>query len=60
MPATARSAFLQGLAEAMALPSTSTSAICMEKASRPQKPSLEPHALSTFKGPMPVASIAPT
>ena len=37
-PATARSAFLQGRADAMAEPKTSTRAICMEKLSRPQKP----------------------
>ena len=37
-PATVRSAFLQGLADAMAEPKTSTRAICMENASRFQKP----------------------
>ena len=42
----------------MALPSTSTSAICMEKASRPQKPLVLPQAFSTFSGPILVAIIA--
>ena len=60
IPATNRSAFLQGLAEAMAEPNTSTRAICMEKASRPQKPLVEPQALSTFSGPILVAIIANT
>ena len=59
-PAAFRSTFLQGLAEAMAEPSTSTRAICMEKASRPQKPSELPHAASTLMGPMPVANMAAT
>ena len=58
--AMAPSARLQILAEAMAEPSTSTRAICMEKASRPQKPSELPHAASTLMGPMPVANMAAT
>ena len=53
-PAMAFRAFLQILAEAMALPSTSTRAICMEKASRPQKPSpvvpLPPQAQTSSRG----------
>ena len=60
-PATARSAFLQGLAEAMAEPKTSTRAICMEKASRFQKPPFwSPHLAMISMGPMPVAHMAPT
>ena len=59
--ATARSAFLQGRAEAIAEPNTSTSAICMEKASRFQKPPLaSPHLAMTSTGPMPVAHMAAT
>ena len=38
--------FLQTLAEAMADPKTRTRAICMEKASRPQKPLSLPQAFS--------------
>ena len=41
---------------ARALPSTSTSAICMEKANRFQAPS--PHALTMSMGPEPVAGMA--
>ena len=58
-PATARRALRQGLAEAMAEPNTRTRAICMENASRPQKPFASPQALSTFSGPIPVANMAP-
>ena len=60
-PATARKAFLQGRAEAMAEPNTSTRAICMEKASRFQKPPLaSPHFAMISMGPMPVAHMAAT
>ena len=57
-PAANRSAFLQGREDAMALPSTSTSAICMEKASRFQKPLVVPQAFRIFSGPILVAIIA--
>ena len=57
-PATAFSARLNTGAEAIAEPSTSTRAICMEKASRLQKPLLLPQASRIATGPMPVANMA--
>ena len=56
--AMAPSARLQILAEAMAEPSTSTSAICMEKDSRPQNPLELPQALTSATGPCCVPIIA--
>ena len=51
---------LKTFAEAMAEPSTRTKAICIEKASRFQKPLVLPHALIMATGPCCVPSIAAT
>ena len=51
---------MQILADASAEPSTTTNAICMENASRPQKPDALPQKDSIVSGETPVTAIPAT